>query len=145
MSDYPLLSIDALLAKDIPATRSKAGHELVARAYQVAESAHEGQKRASGEPYITHCIAVAAILAELQVPPAVVIAGLLHDTVEDTDITLTDIRAEFGDEVAQLVDAPMSAGYHSVVFDASSLASGVYFYRLHAGDFESTKKLLLLR
>ncbi|MBE3086012.1 MAG: bifunctional (p)ppGpp synthetase/guanosine-3',5'-bis(diphosphate) 3'-pyrophosphohydrolase, partial [Bacteroidetes bacterium] len=73
-------------------------------AYNFADQAHTGQRRASGEPYITHCVAVAAILAELRVPPAVVIAGLLHDTVEDTQRTLNDIRREFGDEVANLVD-----------------------------------------
>jgi len=70
------------------------------RAYQFAEQAHTGQRRASGEPYITHCVAVASILAEMRVPPAVVIAGLLHDTVEDTNRTLADIRREFGDEVS---------------------------------------------
>jgi len=78
--------------------------ELIMRAYEFARDAHEGQKRASGEPYITHCVAVAAILAELRVPPVVVAAGLLHDTVEDTPITLVDIERQFGDEVAKLVD-----------------------------------------
>jgi GTP pyrophosphokinase len=79
--------------------------ELIQRAYRVAEKAHEGQKRASGEPYVNHCLAVASILAELRVPPQVVAAGLLHDTVEDTDITLDDIRRDFGEEIAILVDA----------------------------------------
>ena len=78
--------------------------ELIQRAYLFAEAAHEGQKRASGEPYITHCVAVAAILAELEVPPAIIAAGLLHDTVEDTKVTLEDIRREFGDEITRLVD-----------------------------------------
>ncbi len=97
------MKIDSLM-EVLPENYSAIDRELVLRAYQFAEKAHAGQKRASGEPYITHCIAVAAILAELKVPPAVVIAGLLHDTVEDTEVTLADIRAEFGDEVAQLVD-----------------------------------------
>ena len=83
---------------------SPADRELVARAYRVAEKAHEGQKRASGEPYVNHCLAVAAILAEMHVPPSVVAAGLLHDTVEDTPITLDDLRENFGEEIAQLVD-----------------------------------------
>lgn len=74
------------------------------RAYRFAEQAHAGQMRVSGEPYITHCLAVAAILAELRVPSVIIIAGLLHDTVEDTDVTLEDVRREFGDEVAGLVD-----------------------------------------
>jgi GTP diphosphokinase / guanosine-3',5'-bis(diphosphate) 3'-diphosphatase len=92
------------LLEALPDIYSVVDRELIMRAYQFAEQAHTGQRRASGEPYITHCVAVAAILAEMRVPPAVVIAGLLHDTVEDTPRTLADIRREFGDEVAHLVD-----------------------------------------
>jgi GTP pyrophosphokinase len=77
---------------------------LIQRAYRVAEEAHREQKRHSGEPYINHCLAVASILADLRVPPEVVAAGLLHDTVEDTDITLNDIRRDFGGAIAILVD-----------------------------------------
>ncbi|MCC6190489.1 MAG: bifunctional (p)ppGpp synthetase/guanosine-3',5'-bis(diphosphate) 3'-pyrophosphohydrolase [Anaerolineales bacterium] len=76
----------------------------IEKAYQVAEKAHAGQKRASGDPYVQHCLNVAYILAELHMPTAVIVAGLLHDTVEDTVLTLDDIRQDFGDEVAQLVD-----------------------------------------
>ncbi len=97
------MKIEQLL-EHLPAYYTVADRELVARAYRVAERAHEGQKRASGEPYIQHCLAVADILAELRMPPVVVAAGLLHDTVEDTDLTLEDIRRDFGDEVASLVD-----------------------------------------
>ncbi|MBW8010599.1 MAG: bifunctional (p)ppGpp synthetase/guanosine-3',5'-bis(diphosphate) 3'-pyrophosphohydrolase [Chloroflexi bacterium] len=82
----------------------QADHELILRAYRVASKAHKRQKRASGEPYINHCIAVAAILGEMHVPPAVIVAGLLHDTVEDTKTTLEDIERDFGGEVASLVD-----------------------------------------
>jgi GTP pyrophosphokinase len=78
--------------------------ELILRAYHVAAEAHQGQKRASGEPYVNHCVAVAAILVDLRVPPEVVAAGLLHDTVEDTSLELEDIRRDFGDEIARLVD-----------------------------------------
>src|SRR4030066_993570 len=74
------------------------------RAYHVAEEAHEGQKRASSEPYINHCVAVASILAGLRVPPEVVAAGLLHDVVEDTAISLQDIQRDFGDDIAKMVD-----------------------------------------
>jgi len=88
----------------LPQNYSVVDRELILRAYRFAEAAHQGQKRASGEPYINHCIAVASILAELRVPPAVVIAGLLHDTVEDTQVTLDDINREFGEEIAKLVD-----------------------------------------
>lgn len=78
--------------------------EMVQKAYEYANNVHNGQKRASGEPYINHCTSVAAILAELNVPPAVLIAGLLHDTVEDTDTTLDDIEKNFGEEIMRLVD-----------------------------------------
>ena len=88
----------------LPDNYSQVDRELVLRAYRVAEKAHEGQRRASGDPYITHCVEVASILAEMRVPPAVVAAGLLHDTVEDTEITLDDLRNDFGAEVAMLVD-----------------------------------------
>jgi GTP pyrophosphokinase len=97
------MGIDDLL-KSLPEQYTAVDRELIQRAYQFAESAHEGQKRLSGEPYITHCLAVAAILADLRVPPVIIAAGLLHDTVEDTKVTLEDIRAEFGDEIARLVD-----------------------------------------
>lgn len=77
---------------------------MVMRAYTVAEEAHREQKRHSGEPYINHCISVAQILTELKVPAEVVAAGLLHDTVEDTSVSLADIRRDFGDNVRLLVD-----------------------------------------
>jgi len=92
------------LTDSLPESYSPVDREVIQRAYKFAEHAHTGQKRASGEPYITHCLAVAAILAEMRIPPAVIIAGLLHDTVEDTPVTLDNIRKEFGDEVARLVD-----------------------------------------
>ncbi len=88
----------------LPETFSLADRELVQRAYRVAEEAHREQKRNSGEPYINHCLAVANILIDLRVPPEVVAAGLLHDTVEDTGVTLDDIRRDFSDVVASLVD-----------------------------------------
>jgi len=90
--------------ENLPDHYTDADRELILRAYRVAEKAHEGQKRASGEPYINHCVAVANILAEMRITPEVVAAGLLHDTVEDTDLTLKDIRQDFGDEIAMLVD-----------------------------------------
>ena len=77
---------------------------LIERAYAVAEQAHEGQVRKSGEPYITHPIAVAEIIAGLGLPDTVIAAAFLHDVVEDTGVGLEDIRAEFGEEVAGFVD-----------------------------------------
>ncbi|MCE9646473.1 MAG: bifunctional (p)ppGpp synthetase/guanosine-3',5'-bis(diphosphate) 3'-pyrophosphohydrolase [Chloroflexi bacterium] len=92
------------LIEQLPENYSVADRELVQRAFHVAEEAHREQKRHSGEPYINHCIAVAGILSELKVPPEVIAAGLLHDTVEDTTVTLADIRRDFGDTVKILVD-----------------------------------------
>ncbi len=97
------MKIEAFL-EALPDIYNNTDRELFQKGYAFAEAAHEGQRRASGEPYITHCVAVAAILAEMRVPPAVVCAGLLHDTVEDTSVTIEDIGLEFGDEVASLVD-----------------------------------------
>ncbi|NGO11561.1 bifunctional (p)ppGpp synthetase/guanosine-3',5'-bis(diphosphate) 3'-pyrophosphohydrolase [Streptomyces sp. HC44] len=76
----------------------------VEKAYQVAERWHRGQKRKSGDPYITHPLAVTTILAELGMDPATLMAGLLHDTVEDTEYGLEQLRRDFGDQVALLVD-----------------------------------------
>lgn len=97
------MDIESLLAK-LPESYTVVDRDLITRAYKFAEVAHEGQKRLSGEPYITHCIAVAEILIDLQVPPEVIAAALLHDTVEDTPVTLKDLEDKFGSEIAKLVD-----------------------------------------
>ncbi|MFF0742353.1 RelA/SpoT family protein [Streptomyces sp. NPDC004111] len=77
---------------------------ILSRAYVLAESSHRGQMRKSGEPYITHPLAVTLILAELGAETTTLTASLLHDTVEDTDVTLDQVREQFGDEVCFLVD-----------------------------------------
>src|SRR5215216_1706749 len=92
------------LLEQLPEQYTLADRELIQRAYRVAEEAHREQKRLSGDPYINHCLAVASILADLRVPPEVVAAGLLHDTVEDTKVTPNDIRRDFGEAIAVLVD-----------------------------------------
>jgi GTP diphosphokinase / guanosine-3',5'-bis(diphosphate) 3'-diphosphatase len=86
------------------AMHPKADLALLQSAYDVAEEKHEGQKRKSGDPYITHPLAVATILAGLGMDTTTLVAALLHDTVEDTDYSLDRLRADFGEEVAQLVD-----------------------------------------
>ena len=92
------------LLEQLPENYTLADRELVQRAYRVAEEAHREQKRHSGEPYINHCLTVAGILADLRVPPEVVAAGLLHDTVEDTDISIDTIEKDYGSEIARIVD-----------------------------------------
>ncbi len=83
---------------------------LITRAYELAQNAHEGQNRASGEPYFHHCLAVADNLAELRVDPPTIAAGLLHDVVEDSLISVQDLQQEFGQEVASLVDGVTKLG-----------------------------------
>src|SRR3954468_22731485 len=82
----------------------KANLALLQKAYEVAEERHADQMRRSGDPYITHPLAVANILAELGMDTTTLVAALLHDTVEDTGYTLEALSEEFGDEVGHLVD-----------------------------------------
>src|SRR4051795_7431008 len=82
----------------------KADLSVIERAYAVAERAHDGQMRKSGDAYITHPLAVTTILAELGMTPPTLAAALLHDTVEDTAYSLDELRRDFGDEIAMLVD-----------------------------------------
>ena len=92
------------LLRTLRATHDKVDAGLLERAYEVAERAHEGQLRKSGDPYITHPLAVATILAELGMTEVTLAAALLHDTVEDTSYTMQTLTADFGAEVAALVD-----------------------------------------
>ncbi|MEY4647595.1 MAG: hypothetical protein RL009_11 [Actinomycetota bacterium] len=92
------------LVKAVKANHPKADLSIIERAFAAADQAHTGQLRKSGEPYITHPLAVARILADLGIGPTTIAAALLHDTVEDTQYNLEMLRADFGDEVAMLVD-----------------------------------------
>ena len=82
----------------------KLDRDLLMRAYQFGEAAHRGQRRNSGEPYITHSVEVAKILADLQLDSVTVASGLLHDVIEDTELTLADVEAAFGKEISAIVD-----------------------------------------
>jgi GTP pyrophosphokinase len=92
------------LTRIVRASHPKADVRPLVRAYEVAEQCHEGQRRRSGDPYITHPLAVTTILAELGMDTTTLVAALLHDTVEDTRYTLDDVRKEFGVDVGHLVD-----------------------------------------
>jgi len=92
------------LIKTVRATHPKADVRVIERAYDVAAEQHSGTLRKSGDPYITHPLAVATILAELGMNHETICAALLHDTIEDTPYSLAELRSEFGDEIAELVD-----------------------------------------
>jgi GTP pyrophosphokinase len=92
------------LFRAVRTNHPKADLALLERAYVMAERLHEGQLRKSGDPYITHPLAVTTILAELGMTEPTLVAALLHDTVEDTPYTLEELRRDFGDEVAVMVD-----------------------------------------
>jgi guanosine-3',5'-bis(diphosphate) 3'-pyrophosphohydrolase len=84
--------------------------DVIVRAYKFSEKAHAGQKRASGEEYIAHCVEVAKLLADLHLDTASVASALMHDVVEDTIATLEEVRTEFGDEIARIVDGVTKIG-----------------------------------
>jgi GTP pyrophosphokinase len=83
---------------------------FIQKAYDFAEEAHREQYRKSGEPYIIHPIQVAGILVDLDMDPSTIAGGFLHDVVEDTDVTLDDLKQTFNDEVAMLVDGVTKLG-----------------------------------
>jgi GTP pyrophosphokinase len=104
-----IMSLESLL-QQMPETPSQEDRELVERAYGLAALAHSDQKRASGEPYIQHSLAVAQIMADLRLDSATIAAALLHDVAEDSIISVEDLRQDFGDEVASLVDGVTKLG-----------------------------------
>src|SRR5262245_36159461 len=92
------------LLHDMRENRPNDDLELVRKAYEFSQKQHSGQLRASGEPYLVHPLEVALVLAEMKMDPVAVAAGLLHDSVEDTSVTVVDIRKEFGEQVAHIVE-----------------------------------------
>jgi guanosine-3',5'-bis(diphosphate) 3'-pyrophosphohydrolase len=100
--DTSVLPPYVLALKERIAYLPEAQVERVLRAFQIGALAHEGQERKSGEPYITHPVAVAGILAELGLDAETIIAAILHDTLEDTELTRESLAAEFGKVVAEL-------------------------------------------
>ena len=96
------ISIDGVLSTLPHLTPDE--RDLIERAFRRADTAHAGQFRKSGEPYITHCVAVAQILADMGLDATTIAAALLHDTIEDTTTTREDLEAEFGPKIAELVD-----------------------------------------
>ena len=92
------------LMKRLHENRPQDDLSIVKKAYDYSLRHHEGQTRASGEPYLIHPLEVALVLAEMKMDPVAIAAGLLHDSVEDTSVTIEDIRTEFGEQVAHIVE-----------------------------------------
>lgn len=98
------ITIEKVIEKASTYLKQKKNIQIIKDAYELANEKHKGQYRKSGEPYINHPLNVAYLLADLNTGPATIAAGLLHDVVEDTDVTLDEIREQFGDDVAKIVD-----------------------------------------
>jgi GTP diphosphokinase / guanosine-3',5'-bis(diphosphate) 3'-diphosphatase len=98
------------LIEEIPKYQPGADLDLVTRAYRFSEASHQGQQRASGEPYLSHPLEVAGLLVNFRMDVTTVTAGLLHDVLEDTDATKADLEREFGKEIADLVDGVTKIG-----------------------------------
>src|SRR5262244_483352 len=92
------------LMKKLEANRPNDDLEIVRKAYEFSQKVHAGQSRASGQPYLVHPLEVACVLAEMKMDPISIAAGLLHDSVEDTSVTIVEIRKEFGEQVAHIVE-----------------------------------------
>jgi len=98
------------LIEEIPKYQPGADLDLLSRAYRFSEQSHEGQHRASGEPYLSHPLEVAGLLVDFKMDVTTVTAGLLHDVLEDTHTTKADLQREFGSEIAELVDGVTKIG-----------------------------------
>ena len=124
MTGSTVKTFDQLVEK-IKASEKPYDLEKISQAYKVAEKAHEGQKRTSGDPYITHPLAVAAILLDYCMDTDTICAALLHDTVEDTDVTLDDLRKKFGEDVALMVDGVTKIGLVPLVSKEEQQAENI--------------------
>lgn len=121
-----VLPVDFLAA--VEETRARLDLDLLGRAFEYSQRAHEGQKRKSGEDYITHCVEVGKILASLYLDTASICAAFLHDVVEDTEIGVGDIREAFGEEIATIVDGLTKIG--RVEFSSSTEQQAENFRKL---------------
>jgi GTP pyrophosphokinase len=108
-SGEPGRSAGSRLVRTVKGYNAKADLKEIERAYRFAAEHHEGQKRLSGEDFIEHPVAVAQILADLGLDTTTLQAALVHDTVEDTDVSVAELEAEFGPEVSRIVDGLTSS------------------------------------
>ncbi len=136
-SDGQALDLDAWLSV-VGKNRSEAARQLIHAALALAQQAHRGQLRASGEPYLAHCLAVAEIVHHLHLDHEAVAAAILHDVVEDTDVSLDAIEEEFGADVTTLVDGVTKMGHIDEIRGALPGEGAV-----ELNHSESVRKLLL--
>src|SRR5579862_9560658 len=104
------ISLATVIPNWTTASDERLDRELLTRAYRYSQKAHLGQKRFSGEEYVSHCVEVAKILADLQLDSVTVASGLIHDVVEDTAVSIEDVEREFGSEIAEIVDGLTKIG-----------------------------------
>ena len=123
-SNSSLAAFEQLIADYLPLDQA----QQVRRAYYYSEQAHYGQTRRSGEPYDSHPLAVASILARMHMDAQSLMAALLHDVIEDTGVNKEDIRAQFGEEVAELVDGVSKLTH--VEFDSVELRQAENFQKM---------------
>jgi GTP pyrophosphokinase len=126
--DDALPSLPSDFVDAIAETRERLDLDLLARAFEYSQRAHRGQKRKSGEDYITHCVEVGKILADLYLDTASICAAFLHDVVEDTEVPIEEIREAFGDEIATIVDGLTKIG--RVEFSSSTEQQAENFRKL---------------
>jgi len=114
---------------------------LIRKAYEFSDKAHDGQFRESGEHFIEHCLEVALILAELHMDSSTIAAGLVHDVVEDTAISINEIRAQFGDEIAHMVDGLTKiAGF---THESSNMKQADYFRKMLLSMSEDIRVIII--
>ena len=138
------MSVKSLI-RQIQSYNPEAEIELLERCYRFAQEAHEGQKRKSGEPYFTHCVKTAGILAELRLDTHTICAGLLHDVLEDTGITREELQVRFGENIANLVEGVTKIGqYRPNVTTATATVATTVEDRVHRKTQAETYRKLLL-
>ena len=139
------MSLKALITQ-IQAYNPDAEVELLERCYRFAQDAHKGQRRKSGEPYFTHCVKTAEILAELRLDTHTICAGLMHDVLEDTGITRQEMQVRFGANIANLVEGVTKIGqYHlNVSLLPAPVATTTVEDRVHRQRQAETYRKLLL-
>jgi len=129
------------LARELEAYAERLDVERIVEAHGLAQEAHRGQKRASGESFVNHSVEVATLLAQLKLDTASIVAGLIHDVVEDTQFSLTDVEERFGEEVASIVDGVTKIG--KVQFRSHTERQAENFRKLLLSMAEDARVILI--